>query len=73
MFKCLLSEVQYEVTVPCIADRAVMTAAAVVLTPIFGAPGEAWCFQRVKNPAPERGRATPPGIEPWTHGGNDMG
>jgi hypothetical protein len=23
-------------------------------------------------PAPARGRATPPGIEPWAYGGNDM-
>jgi hypothetical protein len=30
-------------------------------------------FSAGENPAPERGRATPPGIEPWTHGGNDMG
>lgn len=37
MFKRSLSEVQYEVTVPCIADRTVMTAAVVVLTPIFEA------------------------------------
>jgi hypothetical protein len=35
MFKSLLSEVQYEVTVPCVADRVVMTAAVVVLGAIF--------------------------------------
>jgi RNA-directed DNA polymerase len=36
--------------IPCIADRTVMTAAVVALTPIFGAPGEAWRFQRVRIP-----------------------
>jgi hypothetical protein len=25
-----------------------------------------------ETPAPARGRATPPGIEPWAYGGNDM-
>jgi RNA-directed DNA polymerase len=38
----------------------------------FGAPGQTWCFQRVKFPHRQGERAAPPGIEPWTHGGNDM-
>jgi len=54
-----------------IRDRVAQTAAKLVLEPIFGAPGEAWRFQRVKIPH-RQGEATPPGIEPWTHGGNDM-
>ena len=29
-------------------DRVCMTAAMLVLNPIFGAPGKAWCFQQVK-------------------------
>jgi hypothetical protein len=50
MLQCLLSEVQYEVTVSTLRDRVCMTAAMLVLDPIFGAPGEAWCFQRVEIP-----------------------
>jgi hypothetical protein len=42
MFKSLLSEVQYEVTVPCIADRVVMTAAVSVLAPIFEVDMPGW-------------------------------
>jgi hypothetical protein len=38
----------------------------------FGAPGQTWCFQRVQFPPRQGERAAPPGIEPWTHGGNDM-
>ena len=37
MFKCLLSEVQYEVTVPPIRDRTAQMAAVLVLGPIFDA------------------------------------
>jgi RNA-directed DNA polymerase len=39
----------------------------------FGAPGEAGRFQRVQFPPRQGERAAPPGIEPWAHGGNDMG
>jgi hypothetical protein len=39
----------------------------------FGAPGQAWRFQRVRFPPRQGERAAPPGIEAWTHGGNDMG
>jgi group II intron reverse transcriptase/maturase len=35
MFKCLLSEVQYEVTVPCVADRALQRSVASVLAAIY--------------------------------------
>jgi hypothetical protein len=56
MFKCLLREVQYEVTVPPIRDRTVQMAAVLVLGPIFGAPGEAWRFQRVKIPHRQGGK-----------------
>jgi hypothetical protein len=73
MLKCLLSEVQYEVTVPAIRDRVVQGALKLILEPIFGAPGKAWRFQRVRIPHRQGDIATPPGIEPWTHGGNDMG
>jgi RNA-directed DNA polymerase len=37
-------------SIPTIRDRTAQTAAKLVLEPIFGAPGEAWCFQRVKIP-----------------------
>jgi RNA-directed DNA polymerase len=37
MFKCLLSEVQYEVTVPCIRDRVVQGALKLILEAIFEA------------------------------------
>jgi group II intron reverse transcriptase/maturase len=37
MFKSLLSEVQYEVTVPTIRDRTAMMAATLILAPIFEA------------------------------------
>ncbi|MGK3966325.1 reverse transcriptase domain-containing protein [Sorangium sp. So ce118] len=39
----------------------------------FGAPGQAWRFQRVQFPPRQGERATPPGIEPCAHGGDDMG
>jgi hypothetical protein len=39
----------------------------------FGASGKAWRFQRVQFPHRQGERAAPPGIKPWTHGGNDMG
>jgi retron-type reverse transcriptase len=39
----------------------------------FGAPGQAWRFQRVRVPPRQGERAAPPGIESWAHGGNDMG
>ena len=39
----------------------------------FGAPGKAGRFQRVQFPPRQGERAAPPGIEPWAHGGNDMG
>ena len=39
----------------------------------FGAPGQAGRFQRVQFPPRQGERAAPPGIEPWAHGGNDMG
>jgi len=39
----------------------------------FGAPGQAWRFQRVRFPPRQGERAAPPGIESWAHGGNDMG
>src|ERR1019366_6185542 len=31
----------------------------------YGAPGQTWCFQRVKFPPPTRGAAASPGIESW--------
>jgi retron-type reverse transcriptase len=37
MFKCLLSEVQYEVTVPTVKDRVIQAAMKQVLEPIFEA------------------------------------
>jgi len=43
------------------------------LSKFFGAPGEAGRFQRVQFPPRQGERAAPPGIEPWAHGGNDMG
>lgn len=43
------------------------------LEKFFGAPGEAGRFQRVQFPPRQGAGATPPGIEPWVHGGNDMG
>jgi RNA-directed DNA polymerase len=39
----------------------------------FGAPGQAWRFQRVRFPPRQGEGAAPPGIESWAHGGNDMG
>jgi len=39
-----------------------MTAAMLVLDPIFGAPGEVWRFQRVGFPHRQGAQATPPGI-----------
>jgi len=36
--------------IPSIRDRTVQMAAVLVLGPIFGAPGEAWRFQRVRIP-----------------------
>jgi hypothetical protein len=39
----------------------------------LGAPGEAGRFQRMQFPPRQGERAAPPGIEPWAHGGNDMG
>jgi len=38
----------------------------------FGAPGQAWRFQRVHFPPRQGERATPPGIEPCARGGDDM-
>jgi hypothetical protein len=38
----------------------------------FGAPGQAWRFQRVQFPPRQGERATPPGIEPCARGGDDM-
>ena len=43
------------------------------LEKFFGAPGEAGRFQRVQFPPKQGERAAPLGIEPWAHGGNDMG
>jgi len=43
------------------------------LEKFFGAPGKAGRFQRVQFPPRQGERAAPPGIEPWAHGGNDMG
>ena len=37
MFKSLLSEVQYEVTVPCLRDRVVQGALKLIIEPIFEA------------------------------------
>jgi RNA-directed DNA polymerase len=37
-------------SIPAIRDRVVQGALKLILEPIFGAPGEAWCFQRVKIP-----------------------
>jgi RNA-directed DNA polymerase len=43
------------------------------LASYFGAPGQAGRFQRVQFPPRQGEGAAPPGIEPWAHGGNDMG
>jgi RNA-directed DNA polymerase len=43
------------------------------LSKYFGAPGQAGRFQRVQFPPRQGERAAPLGIEPWAHGGNDMG
>jgi hypothetical protein len=43
------------------------------LAKCFGAPGQAWRFQRVRFPPRQGERAAPPGIESWAHGGNDRG
>ena len=37
-------------SIPCIRDRVVQGALKLIVEPIFGAPGEAWRFQRVKIP-----------------------
>ena len=53
--------------IPCIADRVVMTAAVSVMAPIFGAPGKAWCFQRVRIPH-RKGESHPTGnraLDSW--------
>ncbi len=42
------------------------------LEKFFGASGQAWRFQRVQFPHRQGERAAPPGIEPWTRGGNEM-
>ena len=42
------------------------------ITSFFGASGQAWRFQRVQFPHRQGERAAPPGIEPWTRGGNEM-
>jgi RNA-directed DNA polymerase len=39
----------------------------------FGAPGQAWRFQRVRFPRRQGERAAPPGTESCAHGGDDMG
>jgi len=37
-------------SIPCIRDRVVQGALKLIIEPIFGAPGEAWRFQRVRIP-----------------------
>jgi RNA-directed DNA polymerase len=37
-------------SIPAIRDRVVQGALKLIVEPIFGAPGKAWCFQRVKIP-----------------------
>src|SRR5208283_6077739 len=51
MFKCLLREVQYEVTVSTLRDRVCMTAAMLVLDPIFEAdlPPEQYAYRQGRN------------------------
>jgi len=51
MFKCLLREVQYEVTVSTLRDRVCMTAAMLVLDPIFEAdlPSEQYAYRQGRN------------------------
>src|ERR1700681_1089802 len=51
MFKCSLREVQYEVTVPTLRDRVCMTAAMLVLDPIFDAdlPSEQYAYRQGRN------------------------
>ena len=44
MFKCLLREVQYEVTVPCIRDRVVQGALKLIIEPIFEADFQAGSY-----------------------------
>jgi RNA-directed DNA polymerase len=59
-----------------VADAIVRYKTRVIdcdLRAYFGAPGQAGRFQRVQIPPRQGERAAPPGIEPWAHGGNDMG
>ena len=51
MCKSLLDEVQYEVTVPTLRDRVCMTAAMLVLAPIFEAdlPAEQYAYRQGRN------------------------
>ena len=37
-------------SIPAIRDRVVQGALKLLMEPIFGAPGQAWCFQRVRIP-----------------------
>jgi RNA-directed DNA polymerase len=45
-------------SIPSIRDRVVQGALKLVMEPVFGAPGKAWCFQRVKIP-PRKGGKPP--------------
>src|ERR1700746_639100 len=47
-------------SIPCIRDRVVQGALKLIVEPIFGAPGRAWCFQRVKIPH-RKGESRPTG------------
>src|SRR6516225_6215514 len=55
-----------------IAGTSVSYVLEADLKNFFGASGQAWRFQRVQFPHRQGERAAPPGIEPWTHGGNEM-
>ena len=54
-------------SIPCIRDRVVQGALKLIVEPIFGAPGEAWRFQRVKIPH-RQGESHPTGnraLDSW--------
>jgi hypothetical protein len=52
-------------------DKIVQRAVVEVLNAIYGAPGKSGASSGCKSRT-GKGQATPPGIEPWAYGGNDM-
>jgi RNA-directed DNA polymerase len=54
-------------SIPAIRDRVVQGALKLIMEPIFGAPGKAWCFQRVRIPH-RKGESHPTGnraLDSW--------